>query len=242
MYNDQRILGLITARGGSKGLPGKNIINIAGKPLIAWTIECAQKSGYLDRLIVSTDNNEIARVCREYNAQVPFLRPAHLASDTATSIDVVMHAIDTLKEKGEEYDYICLLEPTSPLREPHDIDDSIKQLINMPDAEAIVGVCPLESMHPEFNVTMDVHNFISKYETGQNIKSLRRQDLASVYFFEGTIYISKISAVREKMGFYHDKTLGYIVPRHKSIEIDDQYDILMAEAILKERLNKANHE
>ncbi|MCD4676451.1 MAG: acylneuraminate cytidylyltransferase family protein [Desulfobacula sp.] len=241
MYSNKKILGLIPARGGSKGLLGKNIINIAGKPLIAWTIECAQKSRYLDGVIVSTDDNKIAKVCKEYKARVPFLRPPHLASDTATSIDVVIHAIDVLKDKGEEYDYVCLLEPTSPLRQPHDIDDSIQQLIDKPKADAIVGISPLESMHPEFNLVINDQKYISKYETGQSIKSLRRQDLMPVYFFEGTIYISKIFVLREKMGFYHDKTLGYVVPRYKSIEIDDRYDLIMAEALLKERLNEANH-
>lgn len=242
MYKGKTILGLIPARGGSKGLVGKNIIDIAGKPLIAWTIECAQDSQYLDNLIVSTDDNEIARVCRMCNAQVPFLRPSLLASDTATSVDVVIHAVDWLKDNGLEYDYICLLEPTSPLREPHDIDDAIQQLIDKPDAEAIVGIALLESAHPEFNVVMNDQRFISKYETGQNIKSFRRQDLVPVYFFEGTIYISKISSLRKKLGFYHDKTMGYVVPRYKSIEIDDRYDLIMAEALLKHRLEKAGYE
>ncbi|MFH2091022.1 MAG: acylneuraminate cytidylyltransferase family protein [Pseudomonadota bacterium] len=239
MYKDKKILGLIPARGGSKGLVGKNIIDMAGKPLIAWTIECAQHSQYLDHLMVSTDDHQIAQVCRAYNAQVPFLRPSHLASDTAASVDVVIHAIDWLSDKGHHYDYICLLEPTSPLREPFDIDDAIQQLIDKPDAEAIVGIALLESGHPEFNVVMDDQHFISKYETGQTIKSLRRQDLEPVYFFEGTVYISKISSLRKKMGFYHDRTMGYVVPRYKSIEIDDRYDLIMAQALLKDRMDRA---
>lgn len=239
MYKGKKILGLIPARGGSKGLVGKNTIDIAGKPLIAWTIECAKLSHYLDDIVVSTDDTHIANVCKEYNTRVPFVRPSHLASDTASSADVVIHAIDWLKENKEEFGYICLLEPTSPLREPHDIDTAIQQLIESPDAEAIVGVSLLESGHPEFNVKIDDQGYISRYGSDTKIRALRRQDLEPVYFFEGTIYISQISAFKEKKVFYHDKTLGYVVPRHKSIEIDDRFDLIMATALLEDRIKKA---
>ncbi|CEO88250.1 acylneuraminate cytidylyltransferase family protein [Syntrophaceticus schinkii] len=126
MYKGKKILGLIPARGGSKGLPGKNIKPLCGKPLIAWAIEQGLASKYLDKVIVSTDDEEIAKVSRSFGAEVPFMRPGELATDAAKTIDVVVHALEFLKQRGGlEFDYLALLEPTSPLRKNGDIDKSI---------------------------------------------------------------------------------------------------------------------
>lgn len=121
MYKNKKILAIITARGGSKGIPYKNIMNINGKPLIAYSIEVAKQSKYIDYILVSTDNNKIKEVSLQYGASVPFLRPEEISNDTAKSIDVVIHAINCLKESGEEFDYVLLLQPTSPLRTCKDI-------------------------------------------------------------------------------------------------------------------------
>ena len=130
MYKNKKFLAIIPARGGSKGLPGKNIKEICNKPLIAWSIEAGLKSKYLDEVSVSTDYESIANISKEYGANVPFLRPENLASDTATSFDAVKYSIDYYKnELGKEFDYIVLLEPTSPLREDSDIDNMIEKLI-----------------------------------------------------------------------------------------------------------------
>ena len=130
MYKNKTILGIIPARGGSKGLPGKNILDIAGKPLIVWTIERAINSKYLDRVIVSTDDSEIAEISKKYGAEVPFTRPEELAEDTTPMMDVIFHALDFFKSKNMAFDYIALFEPTSPLRKINDIDNAIKQLID----------------------------------------------------------------------------------------------------------------
>jgi len=233
MYKNKKILAVIPARTGSKGLPKKNIQMLNGKPLIAWSIEQGHKSKYIDKLIVSTDGEEIAEVARTYGAEVPFMRPKELASDTAKSEDVLIHAINFFKEKGEKFDYIVLIEPTSPLRTVDDIDKPLEILIDHKEAKAIVSVAPLEAAHPEFTVTIQENGLIKPYLGSSRIKSKRRQDLDDVYFFEGTIYISHIPIFEEIKGFYHELTLAYVVDIFKSFEVDKKKDLVIIEALMK---------
>ncbi len=234
MYKNKTFLGIIPARGGSKGLPGKNIKELCGKPLIAWSIESGLKSKYLDEVIVTTDSKDIANIAKQYGASVPFLRPDVLASDTATSFDAIKHTIEFYKnEMKKEFDYIVLLEPTSPLREARDIDIAIEQLFNS-NADSIVGICKTEDQNPAFLVFKNEKDFISGYEN-HDMKVLRRQDIKDVYFFEGTIYISKTDVLLNKKTFYHENTIGYVVPKYKSLEIDDIDDFIMVEAIMKHK-------
>jgi N-acylneuraminate cytidylyltransferase/CMP-N,N'-diacetyllegionaminic acid synthase len=232
MLNGKTFLAIIPARGGSKGLPRKNVKMICGKPLIAWTIEAGLKSKYLDEVMVSTDYRNIADVAKEFGANIPFLRPHYLANDTATSFKVIEHTIDFYrKELNQEFDYVVLLEPTSPLRVTDDIDTAIEMLMNS-TAESIVGICRTEDQNPAFLTHKNKNNFISCYEE-KEIKVLRRQDISDVYFFEGTIYISEKNALLKKKTFYHNKTIGYEVPKYKSLEIDDIYDFVMVDAIMQ---------
>ena len=234
MYKNKTFLGIIPARGGSKGLPGKNIKELCGKPLIAWSIESGLKSKYLDEVIVTTDSKDIANIAKQYGASVPFLRPDVLANDTATSFDAIKHTIEFYKnEMKKEFDYIVLLEPTSPLREARDIDIAIEQLFNS-NADSIVGICKTEDQNPAFLVFKNEKDFISGYEN-HDMKVLRRQDIKDVYFFEGTIYISKTDVLLNKKTFYHENTIGYVVPKYKSLEIDDIDDFIMVEAIMKHK-------
>ena len=228
-----KIIAIIPARGGSKGLPRKNIRPLLGKPLVAWTIEQAKKSKHIDRIIVSTEDREIAKISKEYGAEVPFLRPKELATDDAKTIDVILHALNWLKTREEYYDFLVLLEPTSPLRDVEDIDKCIEILIGNPKAEAIVGVAKLESTHPEFNVVINDEGFIRKTDGTTNFKILRRQDLEDVYFFEGSIYISEVEALKQKRTFYHKSTLCYVVPKYKSLEIDELCDFICIEALMR---------
>ena len=234
MYKNKTFLGIIPARGGSKGLPGKNIKELCGKPLIAWSIESGLKSKYLDEVMVTTDSKDIANIAKQYGASVPFLRPDVLASDTATSFDAIKHTIEFYKnEFDKEFDYIVLIEPTSPLREARDIDIAIEQLFNS-NADSIVGICKTEDQNPAFLVFKNEKDFISGYEN-HDMKILRRQDIKDVYFFEGTIYISKTDVLLNKKTFYHENTIGYVVPKYKSLEIDDIDDFIMVEAIMKHK-------
>ena len=143
MIDNKKILAIIPARGGSKRLPRKNILNLAGKPLIAWTIEAALGSKYIDDVIVSTDDNEISTVAKKYGAKVPFIRPDKFSSNHASSISVVLHAIEFFQKADERYDYVVLLQPTSPLRTVKNIDESI-ELLQQKKCDAIVSVCNVD--------------------------------------------------------------------------------------------------
>ncbi len=231
MYQGKSFLAVIPARGGSKGLPGKNIKKINGKPLIAWSIGAAFRSKYLDEIMVSTDSDDISRIASEYGASVPFLRPKYLSGDKVATFDTIRHTINFYKNKLKKtVDYIVLLEPTSPLRTFNDIDRAIEQLLGS-TATSVVGVCKTESQNPAFLVNKDSDNFISGYED-IDMKSKRRQDIKSVYFFEGSLYISKIKEYLSSETFYHKGTMGYEVPKYKSLEVDDIYDFIMIEAIM----------
>ena len=232
MINGKSVLGNIPARGNSKGLPGKNILPLAGKPLIAWTIEVAKRSKYIDHFIVSTDSEEIANVANLNGCEVPFLRPSHLAFDETPTIDVIIHAINFYEKKNINYDYLVLLEPTSPLRNSDDIEIPLERLEgNREKADSIVGVSKVEATHPAFDIKINIDGIIEPY-VGDNFIILRRQEIEPLYFIEGSIYISDTKILLNKKSFYHDRTLPYKVPRWKSLEIDEIVDLVCAEAII----------
>lgn len=231
MYKDKKILAIIPARGGSKGIPYKNIMNINGKPLIAYSIEAAKQSKYIDYILVSTDDYKIKEVSLQYGASVPFLRPEEISNDTAKSIDVVIHGINYLEESGEEFDYVVLLQPTSPLRTSQDIDEAIEIIIKN-EKESLVSVCevaenPVLMRIIKDNSLQEIINF-----HGDN---LRRQDLPTVYIFNGALYINKVSILLKDKAFVNGKTLPYIMEKEKSIDIDNKIDAKLAELILKEK-------
>lgn len=231
MINQKKILAIIPARGGSKGLPGKNIRPLQGVPLVAWPIKAALNSRYIDRVIVSTDDANIAKIAEEYGADVPFLRPAHLAIDTSPSSDAVIHALDFCTESDGAYDYIVLLEPTSPLTESTDIDHALEMLIER-DGLAIVGASQVGPSHPVYCATIGPDQFLKPFNRDSFEKPIRRQDVEDLYFFEGSLYISDVKKYRETKTFYHERTLPYVVPAWKSLEIDNLLDFLMVEAVL----------
>jgi N-acylneuraminate cytidylyltransferase/CMP-N,N'-diacetyllegionaminic acid synthase len=235
MIDGKEILGIIPARAGSKGLPHKNMKLFCGKPLISWTIEAALTSKYIDKVIVSTDSLEIAKIANQYGELAPFIRPAFLSTDTALSIDVIRHVCEYSKEQyAKEFDYISLLEPTSPLRETSDIDNAIFKL-NTKNVSSIVGISETESQNPAFLVKKDTEDFISWYDTSQSI-GIRRQEIDPIFYLEGSIYVSERDKLFEENSFYHDETIGYIMSKDKSLEIDDEFDFIMAEALMRYRI------
>ena len=233
MINNQKILAIVPARGGSKGLPRKNMLSLCGKPLLAWPIITAKESKYIDEIVVSTDDEEMAKTAEKYGASVPFLRPAELATDTASTFSVLEHAIGFLKNIGKFFDYIVLREPTSPLTEASDIDNALELLVSKREiADSIVGVSKVEAAHPAFDVVIRENGTIKPLMYPDFSRAVRRQEITDVYFFEGSLYISDTEVLLKKKSFYHDRTLPYIVPRYKSLEIDEQIDFIYAEAIL----------
>ena len=236
MIDGLRVLALVPARAGSKGLPGKNIRPLLGKPLLAWPIEAARASRYVDRVVISTDSVEFAALAQAAGADVPFLRPAEHASDTAPSIAFIEHALDTLAAAGDRFDLLVLLEPTSPLTEAADIDAALEALVAArPQAESIVGVTALVSTHPAFAVRLDAQGLMQPYAAASFGLLPRRQDTEPLYSLDGSLYISTVEAIRRERGFCHARTLPFITPRWKSFEVDDLVDFICIEAILANR-------
>jgi len=233
MYKNKKFLAIIPARGGSKGLPGKNIKEICNKPLIAWSIEAGLKSKYLDEVSVSTDYESIANISKEYGANVPFLRPENLASDTATSFDAVKYSIDYYKnELGKEFDYIVLLEPTSPLREDSDIDNMIEKLIeNKEKFDSIISMGEVHE-HPSIMKKIVNTNSLDNYCQELELKS-RRQDNDVAYFPYGVAYMVKIDSFLEEETFYTSRNTFFEIKRYQCYEMDDMYDFLAIENIMK---------
>ncbi len=232
MYKDKTVMGIIPARGGSKGLPGKNIKSLIGKPLIVWTIEQALQSKCLSKVIVNTDDTEIAAIAGQAGAEVPFIRPKKLAGDTASIMDVIFHTIDFFKDKKIFFDYIALLEPTSPLRKADDIDEAIRQLFDCEyKADSLVSVGEVHLENPSIMKKIS-DGYVKPYEAlAKNIT--RRQDMDKVYFPYGVIYLAKTEKLVEYKTFYQEQTIPYFIERWQNYEVDDLYDFICIEAILE---------
>lgn len=230
MYRNKRILALIPARGGSKGLPGKNIRPFSGKPLIAWTIEQALASRYLDKVIISTDDEEIIESSKRYGAEVPFVRPKKLATDDAKIIDVITHAVGWLASNDSYYDLIVLLQPTSPLRKSEDIDNALKLLFSK-KAQAIVSVCKTEH-HPYWFNTLPRNGCMKNFFKPEAIKK-NRQELPVFYRLNGAVYSAYCSYLKRQKSFLGYGTYSYIMPQERSIDIDTDIDFKFAEFLLQ---------
>lgn len=225
----KKVLAIIPARGGSRRLPDKNIKLLDGKPLIAWTIEAAKKAHCIDKLIVSTDSTKIAEISKQYGAEIPFIRPQSLSNDTSSSIDVILHAVNYFKVIEELYEYIILLQPTSPLRSSEDINNAFK-ILNK-ETLAIISVC--ESEHsPLWSNTLPADLSMKNFLRQEN-KNVRSQDLPKYYRLNGAIYISKLNYFIKKNGFLAESTKAFVMPVIRSVDIDNEIDFLVAEALIK---------
>lgn len=232
MIDGRRVLALVPARAGSKGLPGKNARNLLGKPLLAWPIQAARKSEFVDDVVISTDSPEFAALAEKHGARAPFLRPAELASDTASSIDAILHAIDAVEQAGEMVDILLLLEPTSPLTETDDIDRALREFVDgLPQTDSMVGVTEAVTGNPAFLVRKAEDGAIQPYLGGEFGQLPRRQDIEPCYALDGSLYIATPEALRREHSFCHARTAGFEMPAHKSLEVDDLVDFICIEAI-----------
>jgi CMP-N,N'-diacetyllegionaminic acid synthase len=219
------LLALIPARGGSKGIPRKNIRGLCGKPLIAWSIEVAQEAASVDKIVVSTDDKEIAEIALRYGAEVPFLRPPELAQDETPGIDPVLHALDKLPK----FDTILVLQPTSPLRTAGDIDGILK-MYREHQAPAAVSICE-SSKHPNWMFYCGEDGTMSPF---MDIPIMtRRQDLPTIYTVNGALYLAKTSWLKENKSFFSADTLGYMMPSERSIDIDTSLDMDWVEFLMR---------
>ena len=223
MIDDKKVLAIIPARGGSKGIKDKNIYPLCGKPLIAYSIEAAKQSRYIDEILVSTDSEKIASVAKDFGASVPFLRPAELASDTSKSIDAILHAIGTLKNNKQMFDVLVLLQPTSPLRSTEDIDGALEEF-SRNSYKSLVSVSEVND-NPILIRTIDESGKLKRLLNTDS--SVRRQDMKKYYRVNGSIYINLISEVDVNTSF-NDNIIPYIVPQERAIDIDEMKDLAVA--------------
>ena len=236
MYTNLKILAVIPARGGSKGIPKKNIKELAGKPLIAWSIEASLASRYIDRTIVSTDSEEIAEVARKARAEAPFLRPAEISQDVTPDTPVFEHCLEWLKEKENFIPEIIVhLRPTGPLRTPEEIDEAIEMLAADPDADSIRSI--EEPPKPPFKMWEPQGNYIKPFAQLHGLKdfhTMPRQMLPKVYQTTADIGIMRLATVLKKKSVIGDHVLPYFLKR-PTVDIDNPIDFEIAELLLKKQ-------
>ncbi|MBI5570224.1 MAG: acylneuraminate cytidylyltransferase family protein [Desulfomonile tiedjei] len=225
-------IAIISARGGSKGVPDKNIRLVGDKPLITWSIEAALASRLLHRVVVSTDSPKIAEIARQSGGEVPFMRPAELARDSTPGIDPVLHAVRWLEDReGYVPDWVVLLQPTSPLRVTDDIDRAF-EMASEKNADAIVSVTEGDH-HPYWMKRLDpdgrMHDFITLERP-----ITRRQDLPPVYAVNGAVYLVRREVLVRTESFFPENTFGMVMPRDRSLDVDTPWDLYLADLILKD--------
>ena len=227
---NKTFLAIIPARGGSKRLPRKNLLDLCGKPLIAWSIEAALKSKYISKVIVSSDDEEILNIAKEYKADF-IKRPDELASDTATTFDALKHTLENV----EKYDYVVLLQPTSPLRTEKHIDEAI-ELLKEKNADAIISVCEVEHS-PLWSNTLDENLDMSNFLRDE-VLNKRSQDLPKYYRLNGAIYICKTDKLLENKGFFLKENIyAYKMNKKHSVDIDEEIDFIIAEKLMQHNNN-----
>lgn len=236
MIHGKSVLALITGRGGSKGVPGKNILPIGGKPLIQWTIDAARASKYVDRLILSSDDEAIMAVAAAGGCEVPFRRSAHLASDTASSIDVVVDAL----ERVSGHDIVLLLQPTSPLREASDIDGTLERLIAS-EAPACVSVRPAEE-HPYWTFRTDADGRLLRYAEPPSGLPTRRQDLPEAWCLNGAVYAAHVGWFLKNRSFLTEQTVSHPMPADRSLDIDTPADVERLIAAVQQRARLSSND
>ena len=232
MINGKSVLAIIPARGGSKGVPRKNIREVGGKPLIAWTIEEAKKSKYIDRLILSSENDEIIAVARQWGCEVPFVRPSELARDDTPGIEPVLHAIEAIPEK---YDYVVVLQPTSPLRKAGDIDGCIERCIQ-DEAPACVSVT-VPDKSPYWMFTLEDSGKLRLLMDTELISN--RQALPKVYELNGAVYVAETDWLIENKSYITNGTHAFIMPAERSLDIDSEAELKYCNFIMS--LGESSH-
>jgi len=227
-----RVLGLIPARGGSKGIPRKNIRPLGGKPLLAWTAEAALAARRLARVILSTEDEEIAAVGRACGLDVPFLRPAELARDDTPTLPVVRHALETLAASGDIYDAVCLLQPTNPFREVGLIDACVEKF-EATGADTLFTVLPVPPEHNPHWVFFENADGSLRLATGEPAPIPRRQELPPAFHREGSVYVVRCSVVLERNTLFGTRWIGHPVHPNYALNLDTPADWERAEEAVR---------
>lgn len=228
-----KVLGLITARGGSKGVPRKNIRLLCGKPLLAYTAETSLESSKLTRVVLSTEDDEIAEIGKRYGLEVPFMRPSELAEDKTPTLPVVQYTLQKLEENGDKFDAVCLLQPTNPLRRTIDIDNCIERL-ERSDADSVISVLPVPAEYNPKWVYWENGDGSIILSTGETEPVSRRQDLPTAYHRDGTVYVTRTNIINQG-SLYGSKINGYEIEPEYSANIDTEEDWRAVETVLNKR-------
>jgi N-acylneuraminate cytidylyltransferase len=231
------VYGFVFARGGSKGVKNKNIRLVAGKPLIHYAIKAARKSRFIDRVIVSTDNKNIEQAALEAGAEVPFSRPAELASDTSPEWLSWQHAVKTLKKAGEDFDIFVSIPTTSPLRSVDDIDRCVKTLIENDHADGVITVCKARR-HPCFNMVVIDDNGFAGIAIPDKLRFSRRQDVSPMYDITTVAYAARPEFILKAASLLDGKIKAIVIPQERSLDIDTKFDLKVAELIINNQLAK----
>ena len=229
-----RVLGVIPARGGSKGVPRKNIRLLAGKPLLQYTAEAALACRHLTRVVLTTDDQEIAALGRQCGLDVPFLRPPELARDDTPTLPVLQHAVRTLEAAGDRYDAICLLQPTCPFRRAEDID-ACADLMRRTQSDSVMTILPVPPEHNPHWVYFKTPDGFLKLSTGEDSPIPRRQLLPPAFHREGSVYLVRRDVLMKQNSLYGSKVVGYPIETSRSVNIDTLEDWARAEALLLQR-------
>ncbi len=232
-----RVLGLVVARSGSKGLPGKNVRDLGGRPLVAYAVRACVRAPSIATTVISTDSPEIAEVARSFGAEVPFLRPAGLATDEAPVLLAVEHALRSLEERARRFDAVCLVQPTTPFRSVDDIEAGIRLLGRHDEADSVVALARVEDGHPARLRRIADGRVVQFLSAGGDSELGRRQSHSDDVPYRrcGGFYLARRDVVLEKRSLYGDVALPYIMPPERSLSIDDEHDFLLAQAMLESR-------
>jgi CMP-N,N'-diacetyllegionaminic acid synthase len=226
------VLGIIPARGGSKGVPRKNLALLAGKPLLAHTALAAQQSKLLTRVILSTEDAEIAEVGRKWGLEVPFQRPAELARDDTPGIAVLEHAVQQMEAQGARFDAIFTLQPTNPLRRPEDIDGAI-ELLERTAADSVISFVDAGEHHPARMKYIDGDGRVSDPPFGEAVEGQRRQDLPKLYLREGSIYLTRRDILMNDHSVKGRDCRAWLVATDRACNIDEPFDMVLAEFLIR---------
>jgi CMP-N-acetylneuraminic acid synthetase len=230
--NRLKVLGIITARGGSKGIPRKNIVSLLGKPLLAYTVEPALSSRRLSRTVLSTEDDEIADVGRRFGVDVPFMRPAELARDETPTIEVLQDVVKQLEGAGEIYDAVMTLQPTNPLRRSEDIDGAI-DLLQETGADSVISFVDVGEKHPARMKFIASDSRVIDPPFAEQYEGQRRQELIKLYLREGSIYLTRRDVLMQQNSIKGKDCRAWIVPQERACNIDTPFDLFLAEQMLR---------
>ena len=236
MFKNKRVIAVITARGGSKGIPNKNLKSFSGKPLIFWTIKAARESKYIDTIVLSTDSPKIASVSKKYGVEAPFLRPEAISRDNSSSIDVLFHALKFFEHRNDNFDIVIQLQPTSPLRRSQDIDKALELLLKK-KAKAVISINKA-FVSPLWTNILPPNGCMKDFLRPELINR-NRQRLPEYFQLNGAVFLGFVEYVVRNNGFYGKHSYAYVMPRERSIDIDDILDFRLAEALLENKASKS---